>query len=461
MSTTSLAYGLLVGVVYIAFLVVPERLRPTVLLAGSLAFVVSAAGIAALVPLMLVAVIAYATARWLALARQGRTVVLWVAIIVTVAVMVGAKYADVILGAPIVALGVSYYTLQAIGYMVDVYAGDPPERRSGAYLLALGFFPKLAQGPIERVLDVAPQFAATYEPRYPTLRRALLLIACGLFKKLVIADRLAMYVDPTYANVRAASGTDLLLATYGYAFQLYFDFSGYTDIALGVAGLFGVTLTANFNSPYLAVSVADFWRRWHITLSGWLQTYLFKPLQFALRDYRTLGTAFAIFVTFFASGIWHGLTPTFLVWGFLHGFYLAAGVLLGARVERALRMRKIHQNAAVVWIRRLFTFHLICVAWVFFRAASIDDALHVLTHLGLNPRDAVQFARSHGAVSIAAIAFGLAAATVVAWIRARRDPFEWLTGQPLAVRWAVYYSLVGSTLLLTTGGRSSFIYLTF
>ncbi len=209
----------------------------------------------------------------------------------------------------------------------------------------------------------------------------MLIFAWGLFKKVVVADRLALFVNAVYGDVHVYTGLPLVLATWFYAFQLYFDFSGYTDMALGSARLFNINLTQNFNSPYLATSVAEFWRRWHISFSRWILDYIFKPLQMAWRDWRTAGTAASLVVTFLASGIWHGVSWGFVVWGGLHGVYLATSVYYRPwqkKIHKALGITK--SPLLKVW-QTVVTFNLVCFAWIFFRANSLSDAFYIIGNL--------------------------------------------------------------------------------
>jgi D-alanyl-lipoteichoic acid acyltransferase DltB (MBOAT superfamily) len=195
----------------------------------------------------------------------------------------------------------------------------------------------------------------------------------------VVADSLAPFVQAVYGDVGRQKGLPLLLATYFFAAQLYFDFAGYTDMALGVARLFGIQLSPNFRSPYLATSIADFWRRWHISFSSWLLDYVFRPLQMGLRDWRKWGTPFALLITFLVSGIWHGATWGFVVWGFLHGFYLATALLLRPVQSRVHRALGLEGSPLLAPIQVLVTFHLVCFSWIFFRAESVRDAIWVVS----------------------------------------------------------------------------------
>ncbi|BCG47626.1 Probable poly(beta-D-mannuronate) O-acetylase [Citrifermentans bremense] len=278
----------------------------------------------------------------------------------------------------LVALGVSYYVFQGISYLVDVYLEViEPERHLGYYALSLCFFPKLVQGPIERSGNLLWQLHELGRPSLEMLRSGVNLFIWGALKKVVVADRLAAYVDPVYGNVHGYHGLALLFATYLFALQIYFDFSGYTDMALGVGRLFGVRLTQNFNAPYLATSTADFWRRWHISFSSWILDYIFKPLQFSLRDWPRWGVPVALLTTFLISGLWHGPSWCFITWGGIHGVYLAAGVLSKKRRGAWSKRFGIGKSPWLTWWQRLVTFNMVCFSWVFFRATTIDDALYV------------------------------------------------------------------------------------
>lgn len=372
-----------------------RRWRWLVLLLASGAFYVAVASPAMLVVLLGVSVVSWGAAlgqeRY---AGTGRARwFFWGGVLGSLGVLLALKYVGFVvenldavagwLGRPatfgavpvFAALGVSYYVLQALSYLLDVRDGViPAERHLGLHALALAFFPKVIQGPIERAETLLPQLR---DPRPLTLADAgagARLFLWGLFQKQVVADRLAPFVDAVYSDVHRHAGLPLLVATYLYAAQLYFDFAGYTDMALGLGRALGVRLTPNFHTPYLARSVAEFWRRWHISLSSWLLDYLFKPLQLGLRGWRTWGTPVALFVTFLASGLWHGASWTFVAWGLLHGTYLACSVLyrpLQKRVHGALRLTG--TRALAVW-QVVLTFHLLILSWVFFRAPSLREA---------------------------------------------------------------------------------------
>lgn len=400
MPFTSLKYCLFLPFVYLVFYAAGDRVRWFVLLAASLVFYGSLNAPYLLVVLAFVALATYGFGRWIFAARSPRAkcALLWTGGAVNVLILGGMKYMPFFAenaGAGVlsfgrgfhipetwIAIGVSYYVFQAISYLFDIYLDvEEPEPHFGYFALYLAFFPKLLQGPIERAGELMPQLKAPYRFDYDNMRFGLLLFTWGFFKKVAIADRLGVYADGVYNDVHSFTGLPLLLATYTYAFQIYMDFSGYTDMALGSARLFNISLTQNFNSPYLATSVADFWRRWHISFSRWILDYIFKPLQMQWRNLKNWGTAAALVIAFLVSGIWHGTSWGFVIWGGLHGLYLACSIFYKPyqkKLHKALGMEK---TMVLRVIQTVVTFHLVCFAWIFFRAGSVQDAFYVVTKL--------------------------------------------------------------------------------
>ena len=277
-------------------------------------------------------------------------------------------------------VGISFFTFESMSYVVDVYRGElKPHKSYLSYLLFVAFFPHLVAGPIVRPKDLLPQLE-----RPPTLSRAdggegLFLIAVGLVKKMIISDQLASnLVDRVFERPASFSALEVLAGVYGYAAQIYCDFSGYTDIAIGSALLLGIRFPKNFDSPYKATNVADFWRRWHISLSTWLRDYLYIPLG------GNRGSSFATYrnmmITMVLGGLWHGASWTFVFWGFLQG--------LGLGVTRAWERRQRRLGTQGQWgltgrvIATFFTFHFVCLSWIFFRSNTFTQALSMLKQLG-------------------------------------------------------------------------------
>lgn len=291
----------------------------------------------------------------------------------------------------LIPLGLSYLTFTVLSYQIEIKRKTiEPETHFGYFSLYLLFFPKIAQGPIERPQHLLPQLRQFHSFNYDIVVEGLKLILWGYFKKLVVADRLAIYVNAVYNNSEHHNGTTLIIATIFFAFQIYADFSGYTDIALGSAKIFGFNLTNNFNRPYFATSITDFWNRWHITFSTWLRNYIFLPLAYFISNrmkkekYLFVSTEkwiylIAIMVTFIICGLWHGEGWTYLLWGMLFGVYLTYSNWTGKlnkNIRKRLHIRK--ASALYIFYKVCLTFILVSFAWIFFRASSLPQAFEVI-----------------------------------------------------------------------------------
>jgi len=271
-------------------------------------------------------------------------------------------------------VGISFFTFQSLSYIIDLYLGKVARERNFLRLANfVCFFPIVMAGPIERAGHLLPQFHQFPAIRLQNFTDGLSLFLVGLFKKMVLAGYLSFYVDRVYDNPNVCSAPELILGTVAFGWQLFFDFGGYTDMARGVAKLMGFNLVLNFNNPYLATGVGDFWRRWHISFSRWILDYIFMPLQMYWRDWRFAGTAAALVITFLVSGIWHGAAWTFVIWGGLHGFGLAATHQLERSAYYRKRVPKLLKQAAV--------FGFVSFAWIFFRADSLSDALLIVRRI--------------------------------------------------------------------------------
>lgn len=294
----------------------------------------------------------------------------------------------------ILPIGLSFHTFQAMSYTIEVYRGNQKaERHFGIYALYVMFYPQLVAGPIERPQNVLWQFHSYFNYDKENVKAGLMQMAFGLFKKLVIADRLSMLVDHAYGNPSAHNGLTLLAATFFYTFQIYCDFSGYSDVAIGAARVMGFTLMENFRTPYIAQSISEFWRRWHISLSTWFRDYLYIPLggnrKGEFRQYLNM------LIVFLASGLWHGPNWTYVIWGGLNGVYQILAVLrdkLMARmgfsstppslVTSPVHDREARKSPVRVVVNTLITFVLIMLTWVFFRARTVADAFLILKRIG-------------------------------------------------------------------------------
>ncbi len=344
----------------------------------------------------------------------------------------------------------------------DVYLGKcQAERHLGYFILYLGFFPKLLQGPIERAEELLPQLKSKYQFNYDNMRFGLLLFAWGLFKKIVVAGRLEGYVNLVYGEVHSYGGFSFIFATYLYAIQLYCDFSGYTDMALGSARLFNIILTDNFNQPYGATSVMDFWRRWHISFSRCLLDYLFKPLQMQFRDWRNAGTALALLITFLISGIWHGANWCFLIWGLIHGIYLSAAVFWKPVQKSLLKHHPFYGSRwAKAW-KVIITFNLVAFSWIFFRSGSLSDALYIITHLFRESKGLADILQLFDYTGLFLTSVSIAAVFLVEAISAKSGGEAILGRMPLGLRWSLYFLLVLTIILFNVESEGAFIYVRF
>ncbi len=395
MSFTSLEFFLFAAAVILAYALVRRRQRWIMLLLASVAFYASLNAPYLLVALGAVTLVSYAAGRWMGQASPRRRKTLLVAsTLLNLAIMLIFRYlSDLVLlfngpgaaagGLPVlISIVVSFYVFQGISYTVDVYLETiEPELHPGYFALYMAFFSKILQGPIERGGDLLPQLRGELTFEEAAASAGLRRFGWGLFKKVVIADRLALLVNPVFSDVHSYSGLALILAVYLYAFELYFDFSGYTDMALGLARLFNIRLTENFNQPYLAHTVAEFWRRWHMSFSRWILDYLFKPLQISWRRWGAWGVVGALMVAFLASGLWHGITWGFATWGLLYGVYLSVEWAYAPWRKKLYRRLHLTNSRLVLAWQVFLTFHLVCFAWIFFRANTFSDALYVASNL--------------------------------------------------------------------------------
>ncbi len=270
-------------------------------------------------------------------------------------------------------IGLSFHTFQAMSYTIEVYRGNyPPERHFGIYALYVMFFPQLVAGPIERPQNILPQLHEEHKPNPSLIGSGLRLMAWGYFKKMVIADHLGMYVDKVYDTPGQFGGFPTLIALVFFAFQIYCDFSGYTDIAIGSARVMGYDLMKNFDRPFISKNMTEFWRRWHISLSTWFNDYLFTPLVIAKRNWGKGAVVFALLITFFISGFWHGAGWTFLIFGLLHGIAIIFEFLTKKfRLQLSTRIPAFLYGPG----SQLLTFAYLCFTWIFFRSQNIHVVL--------------------------------------------------------------------------------------
>jgi alginate O-acetyltransferase complex protein AlgI len=366
-------------------------------------------------------------------------------------------------------VGISFYTFQTLSYTIEVYRGKmEPERHFGKFALYVSFFPQLVAGPIERAKHLLPQIDREKRVDYNNFAEGFFLILWGMFKKIVIADRLAVGVDAIYSNPEAFPGPVLVLATLLFAWQIYYDFSGYSDIAIGAARMLGYDLMYNFHSPYFAKSIGEFWSRWHISLSSWFRDYLYIPLGGnRVKQRRWL---FNIMIVFTVSGLWHGANWTFIVWGALHGSYY---LVQAAWNRMAGGLRKSALFTALPGLYDTFclfvTFAAVNFAWIFFRAGSLGDAMTIVGNLGTGWGQALhapQLRAYLGSLRMGNANLAVAVASIVLitaneWFYGKVDLEKGVRNYPVYVRWSLYVVLALAILHLGIMKKEPFIYFAF
>jgi len=369
-------------------------------------------------------------------------------------------------------VAISFYTFQALSYTMDLYRGEiQVERNLGKYALFVAFFPALLAGPIERSKNLLKQMHERHEFDYDSIKNGLLLMVWGYFLKMVIADRIAVAVYRVYGNYDRYFGFQLVIATVLFAIQIYCDFAGYSYIAKGAAQTMGFRLVDNFKQPYFSASIREFWGRWHISLSTWFRDYLYIPLGGSrcskLKKYRNT------MITFLVSGLWHGASWNFVVWGFVHGSYQIIGDMTQPLRTRLYNKLKIDTKTTMFKIGQIsLTFALVCFAWIFFRAPTFFDALQIIEiillnfgftdifdrflygvqYFGLNHRNAIA-----AGVSILVL-------FIVDQMQTRMDVRETIAQKNIFLRWGIYYALVFAIILLGVFGfgvSNEFLYFQF
>lgn len=357
----------------------------------------------------------------------------------------------------ILPIGLSFHTFQALAYTMEVYRGkQKAEKHLGIYALYVMFYPQLVAGPIERPQNLIHQFKEEHAFVPERVASGLRLMLWGFFKKVVIADRLAILVNQVYNHPHDYSGLPLVLATYCFAYQIYCDFSGYSDIAIGAARVMGIDLMKNFNSPYAAKSIQDFWHRWHISLSTWFRDYLYIPMGgskgseiLRLRN---------ILIVFFVSGLWHGANWTFAEWGLLHGlFFIVFSYWKKASVNLPRLLPTLLQDLISLFI----TFNAVCLAWIFFRANSVSDAHWIVGHLlPFDNADKLgSLGLTGGEMLTAFSAIGIL--EFVQFLERNKGGVTFFEQQKLSTRWICYYTLLFIIVLLGEFGGQRFIYFQF
>lgn len=410
-----------------------------------------------------------------------RRLIMWANVVINLAILGVYKYYDFFVESfanmfhvdaephllhLVLPVGISFYTFQALSYSIDVYKQKLPATKDFiAFAAFLSFFPQLVAGPIERATNLLPQFQAKRHFNYATAVEGMRLILWGFFKKLVIADNCAIYVDKIFSDYISYSASTLLLAAILFSVQIYGDFSGYSDIAIGVARLFGIRLMRNFNVPYFSRDIAEFWRRWHISLTTWFRDYVYiplggsrpdAPLSLKYRDmYKKLIIIRNTFVIFLLSGFWHGANWTFLLWGGYHAFLFMPLILLGK--NRKYMDIPTWRNLP----QMLITFFLVVIGWIIFRADSIEQAGIYMLRMCSRSMFEVPFLMNR--MWYVPLFCSLIVLFVVEWIGRENGGHPLSTQMPKYrwIRWSIYLLLVGFIYLFGNFSYTQFIYFQF
>lgn len=459
--------------VLVLFYKIPQKLKWTLLLLASYYFYASWKP-AYLGIVILTTLVSYFAALLMQKRKSQKTLFLILALLINLGLLFIFKYFNFfsltldqagILHLPqfkiLIPIGISFYTLQVVGYLLDVYKGKvSPEKHLGYFALFTCFFPQLLAGPIERSTTLLPQLKKLPKFNYVDVADGAKLFGIGLFKKLVIADNLGVIVDRGFSSLPEYKGISLILLIFFYTWQIYMDFSGYTDMARGVARMIGINLLENFNLPYLASSVQDFWRRWHISFSTWLRDYIYFPLGGNRKG--LVMTIVNTLIVFVISGLWHGAAWNFVIWGILHGTAISFERILKSIVGNKIILPKL--------VRILYAYILISIFWVFFRSPTINDALYILKNslVGIKNIFSTEYIWSSisqlflfNTVEII-ITFGVLLLAIMMEILQRRSSLVQIIGrQPTLIRYAIYALIIFGVLQLRNAQIQEFIYTQF
>lgn len=364
----------------------------------------------------------------------------------------------------ILPVGISFYTFQTLSYTIDIYRKQlKPTKDILSFFAFVSFFPQLVAGPIERASHLLPQFYKTYKFNYSQVKSGLLLMAFGLFKKMVIADRAAVLVNQVYNNPSDYYGFDVILATVFFAFQIYCDFSGYSEIAIGAARTMGFDLMKNFDSPYLSKSITEFWRRWHISLSTWFRDYVYIPLGGSRNGkYKTYAN---LFIVFLVSGLWHGAAMTFVIWGAIHGVIIVIEKAFYKERKQLFKTLNIQDNFAHKIIFIPIIFMIVCFSWIFFRANSLADSFTLISNIGIDSfKTSNIFELGLVKPELILCLITIVLLVVFEWTHKKHNMQKFLLKQILPVRWSFYLIIIFSILIFGIYGEnqvSEFIYFQF
>lgn len=472
MSFDSFVFAYFFISVAVLYYVLPAKLRWWLIISASIVFYLWIDPVSIWVP-VLITLLTYLAA--IGIEKENREnskkTILAISITIIIGILIFYKYAGFVessitgmhssffvsLAVP---LGISYITFQSIGYLIEVNKGTiEAEKQLGKFAEYILFFPKLISGPVERAEHFLPQTKKIIRFDYNAVISGLLQFTWGLFKKLVIANRLALFVDSVYGDLNGNSGPALLVAVFLFAFQLYADFSGYTDMALGIAKVLGYDLTPNFNLPFSAKSMTEFWRRWHISLSSWFNTYFFTPLSIKTRNWGKVGIVVSTMLSFLVLGLWHGANWTFVFFGGIHGLAIAIEFVTVRARKQFWKKIPVRINA---FFGVLYTFLFFSFSCIFFRSSSVTKAMYVVTHLFAEFRNWFSFSFLRNSLEVHGLRISdfviLALSIAGMFMVETKSMLLQIKNIPKPARWAIYYFFVLVLIIFSVQYDAGFIY---
>lgn len=462
MSFISLNFVTLFVCTFLLYYTLPPKYRKAILLLSSCIFI-GYYHIAFLIIALLISLATFFLGKWVGQSKHEKdTKRIYISgLCFLITGWLAFRYANLLPGVHwLFPLGISFYTFQALSYLTEIYwKEEEPEENLADFMIYMLFFMKFLSGPIERARDMLPQLKSGKPVAYPSIVYGMKLIVVGLIKKLILADYISPYIDGIFNSIHTASGIQLLMACLLYPVELYGDFSGYTDIALGGACMLGFKLSPNFNRPFIAQTTAEFWRRWHMSLSFWVRDYLYLPLSSGMRRWGQWGVFLSLSLTFAGLGAWHGAGWNYIIYG------LIQGLIIFYEMKTAMICNKIKNwigNPLFTTLSILRTYLLFTFSLIFFRLESVSDALYYIRNISFSTHASWKEV-SIGIPDHNCIVAGSALVLILVYeyIMSKRDLLEALEKQPMLVRWGIYYLLAIMFFTLGQFNSDSFIYLQF
>lgn len=462
MSFISLNFVTLFVCTFLLYYTLPPKYRKAILLLSSCIFI-GYYHIAFLIIALLISLATFFLGKWVGQSKHEKdTKRIYISgLCFLITGWLAFRYANLLPGVHwLFPLGISFYTFQALSYLTEIYwKEEEPEENLADFMIYMLFFMKFLSGPIERARDMLPQLKSGKPVAYPSIVYGMKLIVVGLIKKLILADYISPYIDGIFNSIHTASGIQLLMACLLYPVELYGDFSGYTDIALGGACMLGFKLSPNFNRPFIAQTTAEFWRRWHMSLSFWVKDYLYLPLSSGMRRWGQWGVFLSLSLTFAGLGAWHGAGWNYIIYG------LIQGLIIFYEMKTAMIRNKIKNwigNPLFTTLSILRTYLLFAFSLIFFRLESVSDALYYIRNISFSTHASWKEV-SIGIPDHNCIVAGSALVLILVYeyFMSKRDLLEALEKQPMLVRWSIYYLLAIMFFTLGQFNSDSFIYLQF